>query len=125
MSDTPADIIASLPADLRRRVQSFALIANQQFQGGLTWGEFGTLLIELLRLVVAGLDAVTTMSGPAKKAAAVGVAAGLFDTFADKAVPLVAYPFWIVARPIIRTLILALAGGAVEAILPMTRSANA
>lgn len=125
MSDTPADTIASMPPDLRGRVQAFAFLARQEFHGGLTWGEFGTLLIELLRLVVAGLDAVTTMTGPAKKAAAVGAAEGLFDTFADRCVPLVAYPVWIVARPIIRTLVLALAGGAVEAILPMTRSANA
>lgn len=107
------------------RAQAFVLLAVEQSRDGLTWGEFGRLLVELLRLAVAGLDAVTGMEGPAKKAAAVGLAATLFDALADKCVPLVAYPLWLVSRPVIRTLVLALAGGAVEALLPLTRSVNA
>lgn len=107
------------------RAQAFVMLAVEQSRDGLTWGEFGRLLVELLRLAVAGLDAVTGMTGPAKKAAAVGLAATLFDTLADKCVPLVAYPVWLAIRVPVRMIVLALAGGAVEAILPMIRSHNA
>ena len=105
--------------------QAFLLDAYRQSRDGLTWGEFGTLLVRLLRLAVVGLDSVTSMTGPAKKVAAVGLAATLFDNLADKCVPLVAYPVWLLIRTPVRMIVLALAGGAVEAILPMTRSAQA
>jgi hypothetical protein len=49
-------------------------------------------------------------------------AAALFDRFADLCVPAWLYPFWLAGRPIVRTLILALASGGVEALLPITRS---
>ncbi|MBU6221769.1 MAG: hypothetical protein KGR24_03380 [Planctomycetes bacterium] len=104
------------------RAQAFLALAREQARDGLTWGEFGRLLVELLRLTVAGLDAVTGMTGPAKKAAAVGLAATLFDSLADRCVPLVAYPVWLLIRTPVRMIVLALAGGAVEALLPLTRS---
>lgn len=107
------------------RAQAFVLLAVEQSRDGLTWGEFGRLLVELLRLAVAGLDAVTGMDGPSKKLAAVGLAATLFDSLADKCVPLVAYPVWLLIRTPVRMIVLALAGGAVEAILPMIRSSHA
>ena len=124
MSDTQASLVNALPPPLRQRVNQYVLLAHQEFAGGLTWGEFGTLLVELLRLVVAGLDDVTSMTGAAKKSSAVGVATVLFDTFADKCVPMAVYPFWLASRWLIRTLILALAGGMVEALLPITRSSQ-
>jgi hypothetical protein len=36
-------------------------------------------------------------------------------------VPRVAYPIWILARPAVRALVLALAAGAVEQVLPLVR----
>ena len=46
----------------------------------------------------------------------------LFDQLADKAVPLTVWPVWILVRPAIRSLVLALAAGAVEQILPLVRA---
>lgn len=106
------------------RAQAFLAMAREQSQDGLTWGEFGRLLVELLRIVVAGLDTVNVMTGPQKKLAAISMAASLFDGLADRCVPLVAYPVWLLIRTPVRMIVLALAGGAVEAILPMTRSAQ-
>lgn len=107
------------------RAQAFLALAREQAKDGVTWQEFGRLLMELLRLIVSGLDAVTGMTGPQKKTAAINCAASLFDSLADRCVPLVAYPVWIAIRVPVRMIVLALAGGAVEALLPLTRSVNA
>lgn len=107
------------------RAQAFVMLAVEQSRDGLTWQEFGRLLVELLRLIVTGLDAVNVMTGPQKKLAAVNFAASLFDSLADRCVPLVAYPVWLLIRTPVRMIVLALAGGAVEAVLPLTRSVNA
>jgi hypothetical protein len=42
---------------------------------------------------------------------------------ADKAVPTTVYPLWIICRPAVRSLVLALASGAVEQIIPLVRLA--
>jgi hypothetical protein len=107
------------------QANAFMASAREQARDGLTWAEFGRLLIGLLHLVVAGLDCVTTMSGPEKKAVALTAAAALFDGFADKAVPPTAWPAWLILRPAVRTLILALAAGGVEALLAISRSSSA
>jgi hypothetical protein len=107
------------------QANAFLASAREQAKDGLTWQEFGRLLVGLLHLVVAGLDAVTTMSGPEKKAIALTAVATLFDRFADLCVPAWLYPFWLAGRPIVRTLILALASGGVEALLAISRSAPA
>lgn len=107
------------------RGEAFLASAKEQARDGLTWGEFGRLLVELLRLMVATLDAVGGLDGAAKKATAVAAAASLFDLLADRCVPLVAYPVWLLIRSPVRIIVLALAGGAVEALLPLTRSVQA
>jgi hypothetical protein len=104
------------------RANAFLASAREQAADGLTWAEFGRLLVSLLHLLVAGLDAVATMTGAEKKAIVLTAAATLFDTFAGRCVPLVLTPVWLVARSPIRLLILALASGAVEAILPTVRA---
>lgn len=107
------------------KANAFLETAREQARDGLTWAEFGRLLVGLLYLVVAGLDAVTTMSGSEKKAIALTAAASLFDTFADRCVPVAVYPVWLVLRPGTRVLILSLAAGGVEALLRISRSADA
>jgi hypothetical protein len=52
------------------------------------------------------------------------VSSSLFDQLADKAVPVVVWPVWILARPAIRALVLAIASGAIEIVLPLTRAAE-
>jgi hypothetical protein len=107
------------------QANAFLESAREQARDGLTWQEFGRLLIGLLHLIVAGLDAVSTLSGPEKKAVALTAAGALFDGFADKAVPLTAWPAWLIIRPAVRVLILALASGGVEALLAISRSSPA
>lgn len=104
------------------KANAFLELAREQARDGLTWAEFGRLLVQLLYLLVAGLDAVATMTGAEKKGVVLTGAAALFDRFADLCVPATVYPAYLLIRPAIRTLILALASGAVEALLPITRS---
>jgi hypothetical protein len=68
------------------------------------------------------LDAVLVMSGEAKKAMVLEAAGRLFDAIADKAVPRSLWLVWLMVRPAVRSLVLALAAGAVEQVLPMVRS---
>ena len=111
------------PEALAVQLAKFVADAKAKAAGGLTVAEFGALVVELLRLVVAGLEAVPA-DGPAKKAWALGVVALLFDSVAGYAVPLWLQPVWIVGRPAVRALVLAAAGGALEQILTMTRAAS-
>ena len=104
------------------QINAFLAAAREQARDGLTWAEFGRLLVQLLHIAVSGLDAVATLTGPQKKEVALTAAAALFDSFADKAVPVAAWPAWVILRPAIRLLILSLASGAVEALLKITRS---
>jgi hypothetical protein len=110
---------------LSGKVEAFLQAAKFAAAGGLTWAEFGTLLLSLLRLVVTSLDSVTTLSGAEKKELVLEAAAALFDTIADRAVPPAVWPLWILVRPAIRSLVLAIASGAIESLLPLVRKANA
>lgn len=106
------------------RVSAFLASAREQANDGLTWQEFGRLLVELLHLLVASLDAVSNLSGAEKKAIALTAVGALFDQFADRCVPLTVYPVWVILRPGTRVLIVSLAAGAVEALLQITRSST-
>lgn len=107
---------------IAEKVRVYITSARLAAADGLTWVEFGELLVALLRLLIEALDAVSGMTGAEKKAAVVEAAGLLFDAVADKAVPLAAWPVWILVRPAIRSLVLALAAGAVEPILQLSRS---
>ena len=111
------------PEQLSAAVTGFIDGARQKAANGLTVAEFGALVVELLRLVVAGLESVPT-DGASKKAWALGVVALLFDSVAGFAVPMWLQPVWLLARPAVRALVLAAAGGALEQILAMTRAAS-
>lgn len=104
------------------KIAAFVATARTVAADGLTWAEFGELMVGLLRLVVAVLDTVTTLTGEQKKALALEAVGDLFDAVADRAVPAIAWPVWIVARPAVRSLVLALASGAIEQLLPLVRS---
>jgi hypothetical protein len=88
---------------------------------GLTWGEFGELLLAMLRLVVPFLDSVKTMTGAEKKSFALDAVGRLFDAVGDYAIPTTVYPLWILVRPAVRTLVLAIAGGVLEQYLTLFR----
>ena len=49
------------------KIAAFVSAARAVAADGLTWTEFGELMVGLLRLVVAVLDTVTTLTGEQKK----------------------------------------------------------
>lgn len=106
------------------KIAAYIASAKTAAADGLTWSEFGELLLALLRIVVSALDSVATLSGKEKKALALDAVARLFDAVADYAVPVTLYPIWLVARPAVRSLVLALAGGVLEQLLPLVRLAR-
>ena len=111
------------PEQLQTAVLAFIVSARLKAAGGLTVAEFGSLVVELIRLAVAGLDTVTTLDGPGKKAWALACVAALFDAVADACIPFVAKPVWWIVRPAVRALVLSAAGGSLEQILALTRAA--
>jgi hypothetical protein len=113
---------ASPVLDFAGKVQAFLASAKAAAGDGLTWAEFGELLVALLRLSVQTLDATLTLTGPEKKILVLEAVSVLFDTFSDRCVPIVVWPVWMLARPAIRALILALSSGAAEQLLSLVRS---
>lgn len=107
---------------LQAAVLGFVSGCREKARGGLTVAEFGSLVVELLRLVVAGLETISTLDGPAKKAWALSCVAALFDAVADACVPVLARPVWWIVRPTVRALVLAAAGGALEQVLTLVRA---
>ena len=115
---------AAQPAGLIDKVAEYIASAKSAAADGLTWGEFGELLLALVKLVVSFLDDISTMSGAEKKAVALDAVGRLFDSVADYAVPVALYPLWLLARPAVRSLVVALAGGVLEQLLPIVRVAR-
>lgn len=111
------------PDQLQSAVLALIAGARDKARGGLTVAEFGSLVVEVIRLAVAGLDTISTLDGPGKKAWALACVGALFDAVADACVPFAAKPVWWLIRPAVRSLVLAAAGGALEQILALTRAA--
>ena len=111
------------PEQLQSAVLALIAGARLKAAGGLTVSEFGSLVVEVIRLAVAGLDTINTLDGPAKKSWALSCVGTLFDAVADSCVPTLAWPVWFILRPAVRTLVLSAAGGALEQILKLTRAA--
>ena len=113
---------ASSPAvDPWVRVLAFVTHARHVAGDGLTLAEFVELLVALVRMamqIMVPLD----VDGSAKKAWVLQAAGHLFDVAADRCVPAVVYPAWLVVRPWARIVVLAIASGTVEALLPTVRS---
>lgn len=105
------------------KVSAFLASATEATADGLTWREFGELLVALLRLSMYAIDTAAGMTGAQKKELVLEAVASLFDLVADRAVPFYALPLWALARPAIRSLVLALASGAIEQLLPLVRMA--
>ena len=111
------------PEQLQSAVLALISGAREKARGGLTVSEFGSLVVEVIRLAVAGLDTINTLDKPSKKAWALACVGALFDAVADACVPVIAKPVWWLIRPTVRSLVLSAAGGALEQILAMTRAA--
>ena len=111
------------PEQLHNAILALIAGARLKAANGLTVAEFGSLVVEVIRLAVAGLDTVTTLDGPSKKAWTLACVGALFDAVADACIPFAAKPIWWIVRPAVRTLVLSAAGGALEQILKLTREA--
>lgn len=106
------------------KFDAFIGTAKSAAAGGITWSEFGELMLALLRMGIDTLDVFKAIPGSEKKQLVLEAMGRLFDAVADKAVPLPVYPLWLLVRPAIRSLLLALASGAIEEVLPLVRSAQ-
>jgi hypothetical protein len=109
-----------MTADLSR-VELYLSDARKAAADGLTWTEFGELLVAFLKVAMAMYDEVASMTGDQKKAAVLAGVGRLFDVAADNCIPLVLWPVWGLARGPVRLLVLALASGAIEQLLPLVR----
>lgn len=121
ISDVPLVVAGVEQEGPLAKAAAFLRSAQAAAADGLTWQEFGELLVALLRTLVSSYDTVVSLDGVAKKALVLESAGQLFDLLADKCVPLLWWPAWMLCRPAIRMLVLALSGGAVEQILRMVR----
>jgi hypothetical protein len=118
-------VVAPLtPQELEALVAKFIGNARAKAVGGLTVSEFGSLIVELLRLAVTGLESIPTEK-PAKKAWALQAVAVLFDSVADACIPMAAKPLWWIIRPAVRSLVLSASDGALEQVLAMVRESPA
>ena len=123
ISEAPIAAAESAPSVLSK-FDAFIAAAKSASAGGITWSEFGELLLALIRMGVDTLDVFRAIPGSEKKELVVEAIGRLFDAVADKAVPMAVYPLWFLVRPAIRSLVLALASGAIEEVLPLVRSAE-
>ena len=108
--------------DVVQGVKAYITTARLVASDGITWIEFGDLMVGLLRLAITGAE-LLQLPGVEKKAIVMEAVAALFDSVADYAVPTLLLPVWLAARPAVRALVLSLASGAIEQLLPMLRAA--
>jgi hypothetical protein len=114
---------ASRFEDLVAAARAYVLTARLAAADGITWAEFGELLTGLLRVLTQAAELLNA-PGDEKKAAVLQGAASLFDAVADKCVSPWLWAFWLVIRPSVRSLVLAIAAGSIEQILPLVRSSE-
>lgn len=120
ISDEPTTA-GSQHTDVVEAARAYIAEARRVAGDGLTWSEFGVLLVGLLRLSISVVD-VLQLPGSVKKQAVLEAAAALFDALADRAVPIWAYPVWVAVRGPVRSIVLAIASGAVDQLVPLVRA---
>ena len=117
-----APIAAARPfSDIADKVTAFLVTARVSAKGGLTLTEFGCLVAALVRLTVETLDATKGLTGEEKRAIVLEAVGVLFDSLAVLCVPYATYPVWFIVRPAARALVVAIAAGTIETILPLLR----
>ena len=119
ISSAPVTATQDLPK-VSDKIQAFVAKARERAADGLTVSEFAELTVALLRVVMAAVDSLPD-DGEQKKKWVLNAVAMLFDALADKAVPAMAWPIWLVVRGSVRSLVLMAASGAIESLLPLIR----
>jgi hypothetical protein len=122
ISSAPVAVATNLDANLMDKIRAFISTAKSAAADGLTWAEFGDLMLALLRLVIPAIDAAKFLTGAEKKTFALEAVGMLFDAVADRAIPVAVWPLWLIVRPAVRSLVIAMASGAVEQLLPLVRA---
>jgi hypothetical protein len=117
-----APLAAAAPFnDIASKVSAFLVTARVSARDGLTLTEFGALVAALVRLSVETLDATQNLTGEEKRQIVLEAIGVLFDSVAVLCVPMTMYPFWYFVRPAARALVVAIAAGTIETILPLVR----
>lgn len=119
-SEASAYAAQQLPT-LGQKVRAFIAVAEIKARGGLTFAEFGELFLALMRLAIHAADALDA-AGSQKKELVLGALDELFEALADRAVPLYAYPLWVLFRPAIKAAVMASAAGGIEVVLRLVRA---
>jgi hypothetical protein len=109
---------------LAEKVRAFVATAKSAAAGGVTISEFAELTVSLLKIAMAAADAIP-VDGADRKVFVLNAVGLLFDSVADKAIPPLAWPVWLIVRPAARQLLLLVASGAIESLLPLVRKAAA
>lgn len=118
-----APIAATKPlVTLGEKVKAYVAVARLKAADGLSIAELSELIVSAMRMAIAALDSIP-VGGAERKAIVIAFVGDIFDEFADRVVPLPAWPAWIIAKPTVRIIALAIAAGATEALLPLVRSA--
>jgi hypothetical protein len=120
IADAPVSA-ASRFEDVAGAARAYVLTARLAAADGISWAEFGELLTGLLRVLTQASE-LLSLPGAEKKAVVLAGAAALFDAVADRCVSPWVWAFWLVIRPSVRSLVLAIAAGSIEQILPLVRS---
>ena len=114
---------ANAVTGLAEKVQAFVIKAREMAKDGLSFAELGQLVYALMRLVILEVDSLS-VPGALKKQDVLTAVGLLFDTLADQCVPLALKPFWWVAKPAVRAMVIALLSGVMEGVLPDVRAAT-
>jgi hypothetical protein len=109
---------------LADKVRAFVATARSAAAGGVTISEFAELTVSLLKIAMAAADAIP-VDGADRKVFVLNAVGLLFDNVADKAIPPLAWPVWLIVRTAARQLLLLVAAGAIESLLPLVRKAAA
>lgn len=109
---------------LADKVRAFVAAAKSAAAGGVTVSEFAELTVSLLKIAMSAADAIP-VDGADRKVFVLNAVALLFDNVADRCIPTLAWPVWLIVKPAARQLLLLVAAGAIESLLPLVRKASA
>jgi len=116
-------LVASEKRGLHDRVTTYIAAARELAADGLTIAELVELTIGAMRLAIAAIDELE-MAGDAKRQLVTELAGSIWDEFGRLLLPSALRPaFWVIGPPL-RSLVIALAAGAVDALLPLVRIAD-
>lgn len=113
----------AVDSEILTQIEEFLTVTRARVKDGITVADLSQITLGGMRLVIGLLDQVS-MPGADKKAEVLKLVAYLFDNFADSCVPFLSQPVWWMVKPVVRSLVLSIASGAVEFLLPVVRASR-